>query len=159
MNSVGYLRAPGGPCVKAAAPACPYIAREGYSVTTSSGASEETGCGVGCQVCLTGFRWHDAEGMAASVSDQDGRYGTQRVKRSGSSTAKRRRVPATQIAISEVMADGAPRRPSEIAEILGVSRGAASAAMGRMARAGVLVRLGRGQYQRENLELLHPAPR
>jgi hypothetical protein len=45
------------------------------------------------------------------------------------------------------MTDGVPRKPREIADILGLTPGAASAAMGRMARAGVLERVGAGQYR------------
>jgi hypothetical protein len=70
-------------------------------------------------------------------------------------TGKRGRLPTTRIAIGEVMADGAPRTPREIAEILGLTPGAASAAMGRMARAGALQKLGAGLYRCENVELLH----
>lgn len=77
-------------------------------------------------------------------------------QRSGSSTGKPGRLPTTQIAISELMADGAARKPSEVAEILGLNRGAASAAMGRMARAGALEKLGAGMYRRENVERLRP---
>lgn len=56
------------------------------------------------------------------------------------------------------MADGAARKPSEVAEILGLTRGAASAAMGRMARAGALQKRGAGTYRRENVERLRPEP-
>ena len=83
---------------------------------------------------------------------------TKPVKRSGSSTGKRGRVPTTQIAIADVMADGAAKTPREIAEILSVTTGAASAAMGRMARAGVLRSLGAGRYRREDVEPLQRDP-
>jgi hypothetical protein len=79
---------------------------------------------------------------------------TKPAKRSGSSTGKRGRVPTTQIAIADVMADGSARTPREIAEILGVTTGAASAAMGRMSRSGVLRPLGAGRYRREDVEPL-----
>ena len=45
------------------------------------------------------------------------------------------------------MADGVPRKPKEIADILGLPPGAAAAAMRRMTRAGVLEKLGTGQYR------------
>jgi hypothetical protein len=79
---------------------------------------------------------------------------TQSVKPSGPSAAKRGRLPTTQIAISAVMADGAARKPSEVARLLGLTPGAASAAMGRMARAGVLQKVGTGVYRQESVESL-----
>ena len=56
------------------------------------------------------------------------------------------------------MADGVPRKPREIADILGLTPGAASAAMRRMARAGVLEKLGTGQYRCVNGLRLAPDP-
>lgn len=85
-------------------------------------------------------------------------YSMAQIEPSGASAGKRGRLPTTQIAISQVMADGAPRKPSEVAEVLGLTPGAASAAMRRMARTGVLQNLGAGRYQREDVEPLHPDP-
>src|SRR3954453_14742549 len=61
----------------------------------------------------------------------------------------------TQTAIGEVMADGAARKPSEVARLLGLTPGATSAAMGRMARAGALQKVGVGLYRQDKGGSLH----